>query len=84
MGNANCSVINDTDESTRIYAFNYADGLRTIPRDEMVLAPGNHSNELTSAKVWFHYFLSIISKCLSRGRTIPVLDAIYSGHVEAP
>jgi len=40
MGNANCNVKNDTDSTVEIYIFNYADGLRTIPRSRLHIQPG--------------------------------------------
>ena len=40
MGNANGKVYNDTNETVKIYVFNYADGLRNIPRDEKSISPG--------------------------------------------
>jgi len=41
MGPANCKVENDTGSMQHIYVFNYADGLRTIPRSEHKIAPGH-------------------------------------------
>ena len=40
MGNANCTVRNDTNDEIKIFVFNYADGIRTWPRDEFWLKPG--------------------------------------------
>jgi len=40
MGNANCRVHNDTQEQRTIHVFNYADGIRLIPRDTVTLKPG--------------------------------------------
>jgi len=40
MGNANCRVHNDTQQQRTIHVFNYADGIRLIPRDTVTLKPG--------------------------------------------
>lgn len=40
MGNAYCRVHNDTQEQRTIHVFNYADGIRLIPRDTVTLKPG--------------------------------------------
>ena len=40
MGNANCTVYNDTPKEILIYVFSYANGMRTSPREQFYLKPG--------------------------------------------
>ena len=40
MGQANAKVYNDTDQTREVLSFNYSDGIRAIPHNKLVLAPG--------------------------------------------
>jgi hypothetical protein len=84
MGNASATVHNDTNAEVKIHVFNYADALRTTPRQTHNIAPGCSVNVEASAHGSGLIVATDISKrgkhiAVSNGSTLEVSRLMTDG-----